>query len=135
VSPTFEVIENFCDNSAAREKTESAVVRNHSNHSMTNYHQQQHQQQQQQQQQHQRHHQTAVHASQSHQTLALRDDGSSALSGLVSALLGGRPSGNRTHEVIVHSPVSVLNGGNSMAKAASMSELVKETSSNPDILS
>jgi transcription initiation factor TFIID subunit TAF12 len=100
---------------------------------MTNYHQQQHQHQQQQQQQ--RHHQTAVHASQSHQTLALRDDGSSALSGLVSALLGGRPSGNRTHEVIVHSPVSVLNGGNSMAKAASMSELVKETSSNPDILS
>ena len=58
--------------------------------------------------------------------LPLRDEAATALGGLVSALLGGRANVSRTHEVLVHSPNSVLNGGNSLAKAASMSELVSE---------
>ncbi len=77
--------------------------------------------------------QTTVHASQSHQTLAmlpLRDEAATALSGLVSALLGGRSNVARTHEVLVHSPNSVLNGGNNLAKAASMSELVNKINNN-----
>ena len=58
--------------------------------------------------------------------MPMRDDPSSALSGLVSVLLGGRLApGHQTHEVIVHSPGSVMNGGNNLAKAASMSELVR----------
>ena len=58
--------------------------------------------------------------------LPLRDDGASTLGGLVNALLGVRTTGNRTHEVVVHSPGYLLNGGSSIAKAASMSELVRQ---------
>ena len=131
-------MENYCDNPILREQSEIGIVRNQSTISITNHHhhalpqqlqmqlQQQQQHQQQQQQQLQRH-QTQVHASQSHQTLAMlpiRDDPSSAFTGLINALLGGRMAGNRTHEVIVHSPAPTLNGRNSLAKAASMSELV-----------
>ena len=63
VSPSFELIENYCDN-PSRDNNENGrvVVRNHSNHSMSN-HQQHHQQNHQQPHRHQ----TAVHASQSHQ--------------------------------------------------------------------
>ena len=127
-------MENYCDNPILREQSEIGIVRNQSTISITNHHhhalpqqlqmqlQQQHHQQQQQQR-----HQTQVHASQSHQTLAMlpiRDDPSSAFTGLINALLGSRMAGNRTHEVIVHSPAPTLNGRNSLAKAASMSELV-----------
>ena len=128
-------MENYCDNPILREQSEIGIVRNQSTISITNHHhhalpqqlQMQLQQQHHQQEQQQQRHQTQVHASQSHQTLAMlpiRDDPSSAFTGLINALLGGRMAGNRTHEVIVHSPAPTLNGRNSLAKAASMSELV-----------
>jgi hypothetical protein len=63
VSPSFELIENYCDN-PPHDNNENGrvVVRNHSNHSMSN-----HQQHHQQNHQPPHRHQTAVHASQSHQ--------------------------------------------------------------------
>jgi len=54
----------------------------------------------------------------------LREDAGNTLNGLVHALLNARSGVSRAHEVVIHSPPTLANGGNNFAKAASMSELV-----------